>query len=332
MSQGPSPKVAILMGSDSDLPVMAEAARALESLGVPYEIEVTSAHRTPERTAEIVRGAPARGVKVFVVGAGSATLTATFGGLTATRTIAILGAIQSITVSPATLLLTSGTTRPMTATAHLADGRTADVTTLATWRCDPIIGSLYEGSNFWSSGPGSGTLTAAIGDVFGAATATVVRDPVQFGGLVIRPNAPLAGDRLPIGHTGKLRAAYVYSVGGWNVEVPVQGEVTWTSDTPSVAAFDDPAQPGRIHALAAGTVYARAAATSPSGAPMQASMPLTIVTPTAPFALAPATIPLGGAAQLRVAVPVGTSTAYATAFATFESSDPSRWPTPRQRA
>jgi 5-(carboxyamino)imidazole ribonucleotide mutase len=60
------------MGSDSDLPVMSEAARVFESLDVPYEVEVTSAHRSPKRTVEIVTGAEQRGVRVFVVGAGSA--------------------------------------------------------------------------------------------------------------------------------------------------------------------------------------------------------------------------------------------------------------------
>ncbi len=72
MNAGGRPLVSILMGSDSDLPVMAETARILESLGVPYEVEVTSAHRSPERTATLVAGAPERGVQVFVVGAGGA--------------------------------------------------------------------------------------------------------------------------------------------------------------------------------------------------------------------------------------------------------------------
>jgi 5-(carboxyamino)imidazole ribonucleotide mutase len=89
MTAESSPKVSILMGSDSDLPVMAEAARMLESLGVPYELEVTSAHRTPERTAEIVRGAPARGVRVFVVGAGGAAHLA--GVVASHTTLPVLG-------------------------------------------------------------------------------------------------------------------------------------------------------------------------------------------------------------------------------------------------
>ena len=67
-----SPLVTILMGSDSDLPVMAETARVLGKLQVSYELHVTSAHRSPERTARIVGEAVAKGVRVFVVGAGSA--------------------------------------------------------------------------------------------------------------------------------------------------------------------------------------------------------------------------------------------------------------------
>jgi 5-(carboxyamino)imidazole ribonucleotide mutase len=73
MSQSKTaPKVAILMGSDSDLPVMSRASKMLGQLDVPFELEITSAHRTPERTVEIVRRAEDRGVKVFVVGAGGA--------------------------------------------------------------------------------------------------------------------------------------------------------------------------------------------------------------------------------------------------------------------
>ena len=64
--------VAIFMGSDSDLPVMAEAARVLARLEVPYELHVTSAHRSPERTLQLVRDGEARGVRVFIAGAGSA--------------------------------------------------------------------------------------------------------------------------------------------------------------------------------------------------------------------------------------------------------------------
>ena len=51
------PLVSIVMGSDSDLEIMREAGKALEGFGIPYEIDVTSAHRSPDRTAEYARGA-----------------------------------------------------------------------------------------------------------------------------------------------------------------------------------------------------------------------------------------------------------------------------------
>jgi 5-(carboxyamino)imidazole ribonucleotide mutase len=66
------PLVAIVMGSDSDLPVMTETAKTLAMLDVPYEIEITSAHRSPKRTAEYARTAAARGLRVVVAGAGGA--------------------------------------------------------------------------------------------------------------------------------------------------------------------------------------------------------------------------------------------------------------------
>ena len=64
--------VAILMGSDSDLPVMQAAIDTLTSLEVPWEVRVTSAHRTPAATHDYVRDAQARGCAVFIAGAGMA--------------------------------------------------------------------------------------------------------------------------------------------------------------------------------------------------------------------------------------------------------------------
>jgi 5-(carboxyamino)imidazole ribonucleotide mutase len=59
------PVVGILMGSDSDLPVMEEAAKVLKVFGIPFEMTVSSAHRTPRRTASYARGAERRGIKVI---------------------------------------------------------------------------------------------------------------------------------------------------------------------------------------------------------------------------------------------------------------------------
>jgi phosphoribosylamine---glycine ligase len=64
--------VLILMGSDSDAPVMQGAVDILRNMAIPFEMTVASAHRSPERVMRLVREAPGRGVKVFIVGAGAA--------------------------------------------------------------------------------------------------------------------------------------------------------------------------------------------------------------------------------------------------------------------
>ena len=66
------PLVGILMGSDNDYPVMVEAAKALKELDIPFEMTVSSAHRTPQRTADYVRSARDRGLRVLIAGAGAA--------------------------------------------------------------------------------------------------------------------------------------------------------------------------------------------------------------------------------------------------------------------
>lgn len=66
------PLVGILMGSDSDLPVMGQAAEVLKNMGIPYEIDISSAHRLPEKTAEYAKTARERGVEVIIAGAGMA--------------------------------------------------------------------------------------------------------------------------------------------------------------------------------------------------------------------------------------------------------------------
>lgn len=64
------PLVGIIMGSDSDLPVMKQAADILDEFGISYEIKITSAHRTPDLMASYSRGAYKRGIKVIIAGAG----------------------------------------------------------------------------------------------------------------------------------------------------------------------------------------------------------------------------------------------------------------------
>src|SRR5476649_629420 len=66
------PKIGIIMGSKSDLPVMQDAADVLKELGVEYEITVVSAHRTPDRMFSYAKSAADRGLKVIIAGAGGA--------------------------------------------------------------------------------------------------------------------------------------------------------------------------------------------------------------------------------------------------------------------
>ncbi len=80
------PFVAVLMGSDSDLPTMQSTLEVLKTLGIRYEVKITSAHRTPEATHTYVKDAEARGCGVFVAAAGLAAHLA--------------GAVSAITVRP----------------------------------------------------------------------------------------------------------------------------------------------------------------------------------------------------------------------------------------
>src|SRR3989338_2988627 len=84
-----NPKVGIIMGSDSDLEVFAEAAKVLEEFGVQYDITVGSAHRSPERVKDYSEGARERGVKVLIAGAGGAAHLA--GVVAAHTTLQVVG-------------------------------------------------------------------------------------------------------------------------------------------------------------------------------------------------------------------------------------------------
>jgi len=81
--------VLILMGSDSDAPIMQAAVDALAGFQIPCEMTVASAHRSPERVMRLVREAPDRGVKVFIVGAGAAAHLA--GVVAAHTTMPVIG-------------------------------------------------------------------------------------------------------------------------------------------------------------------------------------------------------------------------------------------------
>ena len=95
MADKPRPQVGIVMGSDTDLPVMTDTAQTLKKFGVPYEIEITSAHRSPARTTEYARTAIERGLKVIIVGAGGASHLA--GVIAAETTLPVIGVPMATT-------------------------------------------------------------------------------------------------------------------------------------------------------------------------------------------------------------------------------------------
>ena len=84
-----TPRVGILMGSDSDLEVMREAEKRLDSFGIAYETRIMSAHRTPDKAAEYAASADKRGLEVIICGAGAAAHLA--GAIAANTTLPVIG-------------------------------------------------------------------------------------------------------------------------------------------------------------------------------------------------------------------------------------------------
>jgi len=88
--EGSKPSVVgIVMGSDSDWGIMEKAASVLKEMNIPFDVTVSSAHRSPERTAEYARSARARGLKVIIAGAGAAAHLA--GSIAALTTLPVIG-------------------------------------------------------------------------------------------------------------------------------------------------------------------------------------------------------------------------------------------------
>jgi 5-(carboxyamino)imidazole ribonucleotide mutase len=83
------PKVAVIMGSDSDLPVIEDALNVLEEFGVPFEVRVLSAHRSPDETSSYARGCAQRGLQVLIAAAGWAAHLA--GVIAAETTLPVIG-------------------------------------------------------------------------------------------------------------------------------------------------------------------------------------------------------------------------------------------------
>lgn len=102
----PNKKIAIVMGSDSDLPAVAPAKKRLESLGIPLEAHIISAHRTPEAAAEFSKNARSRGFGAIIAAAGKAAHLA--GALAANTTLPVIGIpIKSSTLDGLDALLST---------------------------------------------------------------------------------------------------------------------------------------------------------------------------------------------------------------------------------
>jgi len=116
------PVVGIIMGSDSDLPTMQEAVKVFKQFEIPFEIGVYSAHRSPHRTADYVRGARDRGLKLIIAGAGSS---AHLAGVTAAETtIPVIGVpIDSSPLSGFDALMSTGQMPPGVPVATMGVGK-----------------------------------------------------------------------------------------------------------------------------------------------------------------------------------------------------------------
>lgn len=105
-------KVAVLMGSDSDLPVMEKAIEALKEIGIPFEVKVISAHRLPEKVEQYAKEARGRGLEAIIAGAGLAAHLA--GAVAAHTTLPVIGvplksgALSGVDALYATVQMPSG--------------------------------------------------------------------------------------------------------------------------------------------------------------------------------------------------------------------------------
>ena len=134
---GGAPQVGILMGSKSDLGVMKKAGKVLEELGIPYEMKVASAHRTPKLVEEYCRTARQRGIKVIIAGAGMAAHLA--GAVAANTTLPVIGVpIDASPLNGLDALLSTVQMPPGIPVATVAVGKAGAKN--AAWLAAQIIG------------------------------------------------------------------------------------------------------------------------------------------------------------------------------------------------
>ncbi len=125
MASKKKPFVAVVMGSGSDAEVMAAATQVLDEFGVPFEVAVMSAHRTPDRCRAFARGAARRGVKVIIAGAGKAAHLA--GVIAGQTTLPVIGVPLDAGMGGLDALLATAQMPPGIPVATMAVGRSGAV-------------------------------------------------------------------------------------------------------------------------------------------------------------------------------------------------------------
>ncbi|MCX6021767.1 MAG: 5-(carboxyamino)imidazole ribonucleotide mutase [Chloroflexi bacterium] len=162
MTQPAVPLVGIIMGSDSDLPVMKAAADICGRFGVPWEMRVMSAHRTPDDAAEYARTAYQRGLRVLIAGAGAAAHLA--GALAANSPLPVIGVPVNATplngmdallatvqmpsgIPVATVAVGGGTNAGLLAVQMLATGRPDLIEKLLAYKADLASAARAKNAN-----------------------------------------------------------------------------------------------------------------------------------------------------------------------------------------
>jgi 5-(carboxyamino)imidazole ribonucleotide mutase len=144
-----SPRIGILVGSKSDLPVMEKCTKRLEDLRIDHELEVLSAHRNPEGVAEYVASAPGRGIKVFICAAGMAAHLA--GAVAARTNLPVIGIpIAAGTLGGFDALLATVQMPPGVPVATVAVNGAANAAVLAAQMLalsDPELAERLEGGS-----------------------------------------------------------------------------------------------------------------------------------------------------------------------------------------
>ncbi|HEC99948.1 MAG TPA: phosphoribosylamine--glycine ligase [Proteobacteria bacterium] len=121
-NQGSSPLVGIVMGSDSDLPIMVETTSVLKKMDIPYELTIASAHRSPQRTHEYAQKAAERGLEIIIAGAGAAAHLA--GVIASETTLPVIGVpINSSALNGLDSLLSTAQMPPGVPVATMAIGK-----------------------------------------------------------------------------------------------------------------------------------------------------------------------------------------------------------------